>query len=173
MKLEAYHTQAHNKGILNFPELAEGADQWLGDGFYFWQDFQFTEWWGDNKKCKYWNKSKRYDIYKAELEFEPDDFIDTVFNEVDYYYFVNNIEKFSKSFQKKFRKKPTLEEFNLFIKNFKVWDNIKIIRFQDVPENDYLVEVKGFYYKKRIQIRVNKPTIISNFVHLITKDCIK
>jgi hypothetical protein len=173
MKMEVYHTQAHNKGIIDFPELAEGKEQWLGDGFYFWQDYQFSEWWGDYKKCKSWNVSRKYDIYEVELEFEEDDFIDTVFNENDYYNFVKNIEKFAKIFQKKIKKKPTLEEFNLFIKRFKIWDNIKIIRFQDVPENNYLVEVNGFYYKKRIQIRVNNPTIISNFVHLKTKDCIK
>lgn len=173
MKLSLYHTQANNKGILNFPEIAEGKEQWLGDGFYFWQDYEISEWWGDKHKCKYWNKSRKYDIYKVDIEFEDDDFIDTVFNEEDYYNFVANIEKFAKFFQKKLRKKPTLNEFNLFISKFNVWNNIKVIRFQDVPENDYLVEVNGFYYKKRIQIRVNNPTIISNFVHLKTIDCIK
>lgn len=171
--IKTYHTQANNGNILNFPELAEGPDQWLGDGFYFWQDYEFSEWWGDYQKCKSWNVSKKYDIYEVELEFEEDDFIDTVFNENDYYNFVKNIEKFAKKYQKKEKQKPTLEEFNLFIKNFNIWDNIKIIRFQDIPKNDYLVEVNGFYYKKRIQIRVNKPIIITKFAHFLTKECIK
>ena len=146
--IKTYHTQANNGNILNFPVLAEGLDQWLGDGFYFWQDYEFSEWWGDNKKCKSWNTSKKYDIYEVELEFDEDDFIDTVFNENDYYNFVKSIEKFAKKYQKKEKRKPTLEEFNLFIKKFNIWDNIKIIRFQDIPKNDYLVEVSGFYYKK-------------------------
>lgn len=172
-KIKTYHTQANNGNILTFPKLAEGLDQWLGDGFYFWQDYEFSEWWGDNKKCKSWNISRKYDIYEVELEFEENDFIDTVFNEKDYYNFVRNIEKFAKKYQKKKKQKPTLEEFNLFIKKFNIWDNIKIIRFQDVPKNDYLVEVEGFFYKKRIQIRVNNPIIITKFAHFLTKECVK
>ena len=27
MKIEVFHTQAHNKGIINFPELAEGTSR--------------------------------------------------------------------------------------------------------------------------------------------------
>ncbi len=170
--IKVYHTQANEGRLLKFPSLSEGTKQWLGNGYYFWQDYEFSEWWGDDKKCKKWNISRKYDIYEVELKFSEEDFIDTVFNETDYYNFIKSIEKFAKAYQKREKKKPTLEEFNLFIKRFKIWDNIKVIRFQDIPKNNYFLEVNGFYYKKRIQIRVNKPNIISNFAHLITKDCV-
>jgi hypothetical protein len=172
MRLKVFHTQANRNELLSFPEITTKSDNWLGDGFYFWQDLEFAEWWGDSKKCQSWNKSRKYDIYNSILDFSEDAFIDTVFNEIDYYNFIKTIEKFSKAFQRKIHKKPSLKEFILFIKKFGIWENINVIRFQDIPENNLLVEVKGFYYKKRIQIRVNRPEIISTFDHFSTKDCI-
>lgn len=172
MQLKVFHTQARKKRLLLFPELSNEIKNWLGDGFYFWQDIEFAEWWGYSMKCKPWNRSRRFDIYSSVLEFDEDEFIDTVFDQVDYYNFVNIIEKFSKKYQKQFREKPNLNDFNLFIKKFRIWENISVIRFQDVPENDLLIEVNGYYYKKRIQIRVNKPELISNFEHFSTKECI-
>lgn len=172
MEIIGFHTQAHNRGILSMAKLATGPEQWLGDGYYFWQDEEFSEWWGDNLKCKAWNRTRKYDMYKSVLKFDADDFIDTVFNEIDYYQFMKTIEKFSKKFSNKFKKKPTLIEFNDFIADHGIWDEIKIIRFQDLPPNDNFVTITGFYYKKRIQIRVNDVKIISTFDHLITKDCV-
>jgi hypothetical protein len=172
MTLNVFHTQTHDLGILNFPLPADSTREWLGYGYYFWQDYQFTEWWGDKKKS-YKSKTKKYNIYKTKLDFNEEDFIDTVFNEEDYYQFVSIIEKFAKKFISLKHKKPTLEEFNLFIKSFQIWDNIKIIRFQDLTTDISLLEVKGYYYKKRIQIRVNNPTIIRSFVFECTKDCIR
>lgn len=43
MELEVYHTQEVRDVILKFPCLAEGNDHWLGDGFYFWQDIEFSK----------------------------------------------------------------------------------------------------------------------------------
>lgn len=73
------------------------------------------------------------------------------------------MELFAEKYSTKFNKKPTLEEFNDFIIDFNLWTNIKVIRFQDVPENDQLMKVNRYYYKKRIQIRVNEPQIITKF----------
>lgn len=164
MKLiEVYHTQEKREELLRFPILAEGNKQWLGDGFYFWQDYEFAHWWGDLKKP---SKSKaQFSIYKANLKFNENDFIDTVFNEHDYYNFVNVIERFAKKYESELGRKASLEDFNDFIDDHAIWQNIKIIRFQDLPKNSNLVQVKGFYYKKRIQIRVNDPEIIVSFVH--------
>jgi hypothetical protein len=172
MKLTCFHTTDSMKGTLKFPELSDDKGNWLGDGFYFWQDYEFAEWWGDTDKCKTWNKSRQYDIYESDLEFKNDEFIDTVFNQEDYYYFLKTIEKYAKKYQRIFREKPNLSEFNLFLKKHKIWQSINIIRFQDIPEKNALVEVTGFYYKKRIQIRVYKPDLISSFDPLIRKDCI-
>jgi len=170
VNITAYHTQEYRLPYLSFPILATGNDQWLGDGFYFWQDYEFAKWWGKEKKCK--KGLLQYSIYETELVISEDDFIDTVFNEQDYYEFVKIVEKFALEYQKQFGKKANLEDFNDFISDYKVWDNIKAIRFQDVPKNDTLVEVNKYYYKKRIQIRVNAPSIISKFAHLKDFSCI-
>jgi hypothetical protein len=106
------------------------------------------------------------------LQFEEDSFIDTVFNEKDYREFVKKVEEFAKKYISKFKAKPSLEDFNDFIQDFNVWNNVKVIRFQDVPENNELLEVNGFYYKKRIQIRVNAPEIIVNFKHFKDFVCV-
>jgi hypothetical protein len=161
IKLTAYHSQSYQVPHLAFPSVARGFDLWLGDGYYFWQDEYFAKWWGENKKTT--KTQQRYTIYKADLTFKDDDFIDTVFNEEDYYNFCLNIEKFARKCQKNLGRKPSLEEFNEFLEDYKLWQNIDVIRFQDVPENDEHIEVTGFYYKKRIQIRVRNPKIITNF----------
>ncbi len=160
--LKVFHTQSYTIPALNFPKLATGYEQWLGDGFYFWQDEYFAKWWGESKKSNPINP--RYTIYLAYLEFDSDDFIDTVFNEEDYYQFCNNIEKFARKCQENLGRKPSLPEFNEFLDAYKLWDNICVIRFQDLPESSQHLEVEGFYYKKRIQIRVKNPKIITKFV---------
>ena len=169
ISIKVFHTQEYKPITLEFPVLAEGFGQWLGDGYYFWQDYEFARWWGESKKCS--DTNRQFSIFVATLEFNQDDFIDTVFNEQDYYSFVKIIKNFAKSYQNRYHHKPTLEEFNDFIFDHGIWDNIKIIRFQDLPENNKLLEVKGFYYKKRIQIRVNAPEIIAKFVHFKHFQC--
>lgn len=167
-----FHTQEAWAKRLGFPILACGNYQWLGDGYYFWKDYEFSELWGENKKCPK-GGSRKFDIYKATLEFEEDELIDTVFNENDYYQFIKNVELFAKKYEKKKKKKPTLEEFNDFISDYGLWQEIKIIQFQDVPtKNNRLLKVKNFFYKKRIQIRVNKANIVTKFEHFREKDCI-
>ena len=172
MTLELFHTQEYSDKQLNFPVLAEGNEQWLGDGYYFWQAYEFAKWWGESKKCKRSNIYRRYSIFKATLTFTEDQFIDTVFKEEDYNNFVNTIEKFALKFVKEFKCKPSLEEFNDFIADKGLWEEIKVIRFQDIPENDSLMSVNGYYYKKRIQFRVNDPKIITTFALLKTLYCV-
>lgn len=153
--MEVFHTNEH-KGTTFFI-WAEGVDQWLGDGYYFWQDYEFAE---------EWAKVRRYpvaDIYTVDLDIDfkkDEDVIDTVFNEEDYYKFIEKIEYFAKLYFKKFGVKPNLIDFNNFIQdnNYQLWRSIKAIRFQDTPDNNerskrYLL-VNKFPYKKRIQIVV-------------------
>jgi hypothetical protein len=149
------------------PKLAEGDEMWLGNGFYFWQDEYFAKWWGSNKKCGGKSKSAaggRYTIYRAEIEVADDEFYDTVFDEETYNHFVESIEKFAKEAQKGIGRKPTLLEFNRFIRDKNIWNSIKVIRFQDLPESNEHIEVLGYFYKKRIQLRVNDPEVITKFV---------
>jgi hypothetical protein len=162
--MEVFHTNEH-KGTTFFI-WAQGADQWLGDGYYFWQDYEFAE---------EWAKVRRYpvaDIYTVDLDIDfkkDDDVLDTVFNEEDYYGFINRIEKFARIYYNKFSVKPTLVDFNNYIQDNKIslWGNIKAIRFQDTPDNHqkskkYLL-VDKFPYKKRIQIVIFDKEIIFNF----------
>lgn len=172
LTIDCFHTPHFSDPPHKFPVLADGYENWIGDGYYFWQDEQFAKWWGQNKKCGGSNLARRYIIYKTQLTFEEDDFIDTVFNEDDYYQFVDKIEEFAKQYQKKLKKIPDLKEFNEFIEAFNIWTSIKVIRFQDLPAQDEHIQVKGFYYKKRIQIRVNDPTIITNFAVYKNLACI-
>jgi len=56
--ITAFHSQTYQIPHLNFPGPARGFDQWLGDGYYFWQDEYFAKWWGENKKTT--KTQKRY-----------------------------------------------------------------------------------------------------------------
>jgi hypothetical protein len=170
INLSVYHTQEYRPVTLRFPVLATGNEQWLGDGYYFWQDYEFAKWWGETKKCR--NPYRQYSIFKADLNFSEENFIDTVFNQIDYYEFVKKVESFAKRYGRQFGHKPTLEEFNDFIADFGLWKEIKVIRFQDIPENDQLMEVDGYYYKKRIQLRVNDASIITTFAHQKNLYCV-
>ena len=151
--MKAYHVNEH-RGNTHLV-FATGDKQWLGEGYYFWQDYEFASEWTKNYDIS--------DIYTVDLDLifgnkQDDDIIDTVFNEIDYYKFVEKIEYFSEKYIKRFGRKPTLREFNNFIidNKVKLWKDIVAIRFQDLPTNDYLnyLKVKGFFYKKRIQIVV-------------------
>ena len=93
--IKGYHTQEYRKVILTQPLLSEGFQQWMGNGFYFWQDLEFAEWWGETQKCFKKNSSQQYVIYQSDLICEEENFIDAVFNEIDYYNFVAKIEKFA------------------------------------------------------------------------------
>jgi len=48
LTIEVYHTQEYRPETLQFPILAEGNEQCLGDGYYFWQDYEFSRLWGDS-----------------------------------------------------------------------------------------------------------------------------
>lgn len=177
--IKVFHTNEDRGNKIEYPIFATGNNQWLGDAYYFWQDYEFAEEWGNNRICKSRKYRKgeltNFDIYEAFLDMEYDSnfVIDTVFNEYDYNKFVENIEKFSLQYEKRFRKKPTLEEFNDFTVEFGIWNDIKAIRFQDLPtksERDYL-KVKGFFYKKRIQIAVYDFNLIKQFKFLKNFKC--
>lgn len=179
--IKVYHTNEDRGEKTKKPVFAEGNHQWLGDAFYFWQDYEFAEEWGYNRIC---NKSKyrkgeftHFDIYEANLniDFPSDEVIDTVFNQEDYRKFLEKLEWFAVKYKSEFETKPTLEEFNDFIYDFDLWKDIKAIRFQDLPtksNRDYL-KIKNFYYKKRIQIAVYDISILSSFEHIQNLECKK
>ena len=173
----AYHTNEHRGNTLLKPVFAEGNSQWLGEGYYFWQDYEFSEEWGYNRICKRNKKLAQFDIYQAELDIDlsADNVIDTVFNEEDYRKFVENAEKFAHQHYEMFGEKPSLEDFNDFISDSGIWTDIIAIRFQDLPTkgNRTYLKIKRFYYKKRIQIALYDVTKIHTFVLVKTLKCNK
>ncbi len=149
--------------------------QWFGDGFYFWQDEEFALEWGRHKCRARSNEGNLFEVYIAGLniDFTQEHFLDTVFNEAHYNFFIHNIERFAEEFWVNNQRKPSLVEFNTFIAAKQIWSSIRAIRFQDLPSNntyDYL-KVRNFFYKKRIQIAVFDPEIILTFALLKTKTC--
>ncbi len=179
--LKVYHTNECRGNVLQKPVFARGDYQWLGNAYYFWQDFEFAEAWGYYKICNKPNYQRgrrtHFDIYEAELDIEfPSKFvIDTVFNETDYRNFLETVERFAIQYQLMIGKKPTLKDFNDFIRDKKLWKNVKAIRFQDLPTdtNKDFLNVKGFYYKKRIQIAVYDIKIMTKFTRIRSLECSK
>lgn len=179
--IEVFHTNECRGNAVQMPIFATGDKQWLGDAYYFWQDYEFAEEWGYNRICNNTKYKKgqltKFDIYDVELniDFPSDEVIDSVFNEEDYRKFVLSLEKFAMAYKLEFKKRPTLEEFNDYIEDKNIWRNIKAIRFQDLPTNskrDYL-KITNFYYKKRIQIAVYDIRIITKFVRTKSLKCKK
>ncbi|MHA4739046.1 hypothetical protein [Dyadobacter sp. MSC1_007] len=169
-EISVFQAQEYRDQHLSFPVLAEGYQQWFGDGYYFWEDIGFAHWWGEEKKISQKNRINRYCIYEAKLEFSPDEVIDTVFNEEDYSQFIKVVEKFAGKFNEAYGKRPSLFEFNEFISDNNIWTDICVIRFQDLPGTNRVLSVSGFPYKKRIQLRVNDPNRISSFTHVFNSD---
>jgi hypothetical protein len=177
--IKVFHTNQCRGDALQIPVFGTGKKQWLGDAYYFWQDYEFAEEWGYNRICcgEEYKKGEltHFDIYDAELNinFPSDDVIDSVFNEEDYSQFLMNLEKFAMAYKLKFGKKPNLEEFNDYIEDKNIWSSIKAIRFQDLPANskrNYL-KITNFYYKKRIQIAVYDVKIITKFLRTKSLKC--
>ena len=87
--IEGYHTQEFREGemALDMPILCVDKKAWLGEGYYFWRDIEFAHYWGIDKK----KNNGYYDIYCTEIDSEY--LLDTVFNESDYEFFKNSIDK--------------------------------------------------------------------------------
>lgn len=168
--MTVYHTQERRKHILEFPIPCVRDDAWLGEGFYFWKEESDAHEWGHNSKKKF----GYFEVYTCELN--SDSFLDTVFNEEHYYFWIKQLEKIAKNIMIRTHEKPTLKELNDYIRDKNVWPQIDYIQFQDLPINSEKALVKPIEYKqgyirkfrtvafrKRIQISVYNPKIISNF----------
>lgn len=73
------------------------------------------------------------------------------------------IEKAAKSIARKSGEKPTIKRLNDFFREHAQWKNVAGIMMYDQPINDDYVMVKGFYYKKRIQLAVYDLDIVKDF----------
>lgn len=165
--MTVYHTQEKRKKTLAFPVPCKRDDAWLGEAYYFWKDDIDAYDWGYKSKWK----TGYFEIYKCKLN--SDNFLDTVFNEDHYYFWLKQLEKIAKAITIKTSQKPTLKELNDYIKDKKVWPQVEFIQFQDLPINSEQSLVKPITYsqnkvrtvafRKRIQIAVYNHEIISNF----------
>jgi len=157
-----YHTQEFREEsqALSVPILCVDKDVWLGEGYYFWRDIEYAHYWGIDKK----KRTGYYDIYSIEIDQEF--LLDTVFNEDDYEFFKDSIEKAIKKL--KIDRKDysvTINEVHTFLKR-NVWnefEDIEGIVFEDIPIGKRHSQIPPLYYKKRIQIVVFDLRITQNF----------
>lgn len=159
-----YHTQEFrpNAQQLEVPIVCKASNAWLGKGYYFWTELIFAMYWGEDFK-KGRTGTGAYDIYKASINVER--CLNTVFNEEQYFFFSNCIEKAIQKFEQD-GTEITLKRVHEFLSdNF--WNKMGItgIIYDDLPSNPqrnpdrkYSVVQHDsgsglfFYYKKRIQI---------------------
>lgn len=160
-----YHTQENRNIVLNKPIICYRDDAWLGEGYYFWNDEIDAKQWGKNSK----KATGSYQVYKADIDTE--DFLDTVFNEEHYLFWLNQIERIATQYKLKVGVVPTIKELNEWLVEKHAWDDVDGIIFQDIPTNQNLSKVRSFFYRKRIQAVVFDVGKVSNFVLLLEDAC--
>lgn len=170
-----YHTQESRRLRIKSAVICKNDTAWLGEAFYFWKDILDAEIWGHKSKNRY----GYFEVYECDLDFE--NVLDTVFNETHYNFWVNQIEKVANHIISKTKMKPTIKELNDYLKEKGTWDELDGIQFQDLPTNENHLLVKPiqykkkkmiFAYRKRIQVAVYNPNIISNFAFSKREQCI-
>lgn len=155
---EMYHTQEKRKYRIYKPIITYSDDAWLGSAYYFWYNIEDAHFWGNRKKTK----TKNYQIYSADISFTK--VLDTVFDEQGYNLWLRVIEKVAKKVkQNKKGFKPSLTDINDLLKDEIFSKEFNGVLFQDIPKSETLVHVRGFFYRKRIQLAVYNLRIVSNF----------
>lgn len=160
-----YHTQERRNVRLSSPVKCERDDAWLGEGYYFWDDSLDAKQWGHNSK----RKTGFFEVYVSKILI--DRFLDTVFYEEHYRFWIRQVEKAADYIKLKTGLKPTIKEINDYFKERAIWDEVDGILFQDIPENDNILKVHSFYYRKRIQAVVYNIEIISTFTFQMECRC--
>ncbi len=168
--MRVFHTQESREKELSFPQKCLREDAWLGEAYYFWKEIEDAEDWGYSSK----RRTGYFEVYDCILKSE--NYLDTVFNEDHYYFWLKQLEKIAKTIIKKTKEKPTLKELNDYIFDRGIWREVDFIQFQDLPTGEKHSFVKPITYnngkirtiafRKRIQIAVYNPNIIQNFSFL-------
>lgn len=160
-----FHTQEKRERRIQEAIKCYKDNAWLGVAWYFWYDEDDAVHWGNTSKTK----TGEYEIYDAQLDCS--EVLDTVFSERDYLIWVNAIKKAQKRFLKA-GKTPTLKMLNDFFYENKIWSQFSGIMFQDISNNSANYISRGFQYKKRIQLAVFNPLIITNFAFVFEGKCV-
>lgn len=158
-----YHTQEYRGTTLDAPVKCISDKAWLGDGYYFWLEEEFSMYWGEDFKTL----TGFYDVYKAHIE--DNGIMNMTFCEEDYFFVKNNINKLIDDLKAK-GVTINLKEVHRLLKD-KFWIPLKVngIIYDDLPVNSYRKSrnyslLSPFYYVKRIQLVVFNKSIIHNFI---------
>lgn len=157
-----YHTAENREIPLYKPlrctninnSIEQSKMSWLGAGYYFWKDFKFAKYWGQDHY-------KKYDIYKAELN--TDNCLDTVFNEKEYNFFIEKLEEIQdklKKAKKEYKINVIIELFKRYIYKGHIIDGII---FADTPTSKRFNQFYPLFPFKRIQIVIYNSSKISYF----------
>ena len=161
-----YHTQEKRTELLTAPCKCTREDAWLGEGYYFWEDYKDAIEWGRNSKMD----TGGFQIYYSEIDCT--NILDTVFNTEHYYFWMNAIEEKSKRFFKLTGRRMTIKELNNYFRDENTFAGVDGILFADCPNNKKtslvrVVEKDGksfaFPYRKRIQLVVFNPRNVITF----------
>ena len=162
--MEVYHTQEKRSKKLTAPKKCTREDAWLGEAYYFWREYIDAEDWGFNSK----KRTGKFEIYICDLI--SSNYLDTVFNEEHYNFWINELRKIYKKFIDKTDEKPSIKELNDYIQENKIWEEVDYIQFNDLPLTHSFVKPIQYRnkettipFRKRIQIAVYNVDIISNF----------
>lgn len=162
--MEVYHTQEKRNKKLTAPKKCIRDDAWLGEAYYFWKEEKDAENWGYSSK----KRTGYFEIYTCNLN--STNYLDTVFNEEHYNFWINELRKIYKKFIDETDEKPSIKELNDYIQENKIWKEVDYIQFHDLPLTHSFVKPiqyrKGkttIPFRKRIQIAVYNVDIISNF----------
>lgn len=163
MNRKSFHTQ-ENRGSdkLKQPIQCSRDDAWFGNAYYFWENIDDADYWGKVSK----NNTDSYDVYTAVIDCS--DVLDTVFNENHYRVWLNAIERLALKFENDFNMELSLKELNDYFRSKGLYKDIDGVMFQDISKNDRHFLIKGFQYKKRIQLAIFNEITIDDFAFLHT-----
>lgn len=152
-----YHTQEKRDTRLYAPICCYKNNAWLGHGYYFWDEELDADAWGRSSK----RKTGRYQVYKADIE--SDNFLDAVFDEKGYRFFVEQIEKAANDFKEKTKKQPDVKAICSYIMEKAKW-NTKLdgVLFAENPEGNTSL-IKNFPYRRRIQAVLYNTNCLNSF----------
>lgn len=159
-----YQTTEKRNIRVERPIFCRKGNAWLGKAFYFWKHLDDARIWGKRFNLR----KKFFEVYSSDIE--SDNILDTVFNQQDYYFFLEEVEAFAKRFNELVGRKPTIEDTCDFYNQYNVWEGIDAVLFQDLPLNE-LSLVERYYYRKRIQLAVYKEAIIKNYIYVEEGKC--
>ncbi|KAA6344449.1 hypothetical protein EZS27_007934 [termite gut metagenome] len=162
-----FHTQEKREKRLDNPGLCIRNNAWLGHGYYFWGEERDAVTWGNDSKTN----TGSYEIYKGHIV--SDAFLDTVFNEKHYQFWVEQIEKFANYCIKKIGKQPNKKMIcDYFNRKAKWVSELEGILFADSPTGKNSL-VDGLPYRKRIQAVIYTLSCLQRFDFYKEGKCIK